>query len=157
MSYAEFDADVVVDARDCIVGRVASQVAQRALDGGAVAVVNAEQAVITGSEEDVMSVYRQRNAVGSDQGPNYPKRPDRIFKRAVRGMVPYKKDRGREALGRLRVYVGNPYDDTASSRDEDGGAVEAEVLEDTSLDRLSNIKFVSLGTVSENLGANVTW
>ena len=156
MSYAEFDADVVVDARDCIVGRVASQVAQRALDGDRVAVVNAERAVITGSEDDVMSTYRQRDAVGSDTGPNYPKRPDRIFKRAVRGMVPYKKDRGREALGRLRVYVGNPYD-AASSRGEDGKAVEAEVLEDTSLDRLSNIKFVSLGTVSENLGANVTW
>ena len=149
MSYAEFEADVVVDARDCIVGRVASQVAQRALDGKRVAVVNAERAVITGSEEDVMSVYRQRDAVGSDRGPNYPKRPDRIFKRAVRGMVPYEKTRGREALGRVRVYVGDPYEDDSS--------VDADVLEDTSLDRLSNIKFVSLGDVSENLGANVTW
>ena len=144
MSYAEYDADVVVDARDCIMGRVASQVAERALDGERVAVVNAEEAVITGSEEDVMSVYRQRDAVGSDRGPNYPKRPDRIFKRSVRGMVPYKQTRGREALERVRVYVGNPYDDAA-------------VLEGTSLDRLSNIKFVSLGDVSENLGANVTW
>ena len=149
MSYAEFEADVAVDARDCIVGRVASQVAQRALDGERVAVVNAERAVITGSEEDVMSVYRQRDAVGSDRGPNYPKRPDRIFKRAVRGMVPYEKTRGREALGRVRVYVGDPYEDDSS--------VDADVLEDTSLDRLSNIKFVSLGDVSENLGANVTW
>ena len=149
MSYAEFEADVVVDARDCIVGRVASQVAQRALDGERVAVVNAERAVITGSEEDVMSVYRRRDAVGSDRGPNYPKRPDRIFKRAVRGMVPYEKTRGREALGRVRVYVGDPYEDDSS--------VDADVLEDTSLDRLSNIKFVSLGDVSENLGANVTW
>jgi large subunit ribosomal protein L13 len=149
MSYAEFEADVVVDARDCIVGRVASQVAQRALDGERVAVVNAERAVITGSEEDVMSVYRQRDAVGSDRGPNYPKRPDRIFKRAVRGMVPYEETRGREALGRVRVYVGDPYEDDSS--------VDADVLEDTSLDRLSNIKFVSLGDVSENLGANVTW
>ena len=149
MSYAEFEADVVVDARDCIVGRVASQVAQRALDGERVAVVNAERAIITGSEEDVMSVYRQRDAVGSDRGPNYPKRPDRIFKRAVRGMVPYEKTRGREALGRVRVYVGDPYEDDSS--------VDADVLEDTSLDRLSNIKFVSLGDVSENLGANVTW
>ena len=149
MSYAEFEADIVVDARDCIVGRVASQVAQHALDGERVAVVNAERAVITGSEEDVMSVYRQRDAVGSDRGPNYPKRPDRIFKRAVRGMVPYEKTRGREALGRVRVYVGDPYEDDSS--------VDADVLEDTSLDRLSNIKFVSLGDVSENLGANVTW
>ncbi|CQR49582.1 MULTISPECIES: 50S ribosomal protein L13 [Haloferax] len=145
MSLAEFDADVVVDARNCIVGRVASEVAQRALAGDTVAVVNAEDAVITGSEEDVMAKYRKRVEVGSDQGPYYPKRPDRIFKRAIRGMLPYKKPRGREALSNVRVYVGNPYD-------EDG-----EMLEDTSLDRLSNIKFISLGEVSEKLGANVTW
>ena len=156
MNYAGYEADVVVDARDCIVGRVASQVAQRALDGDRVAVVNAERAVITGSEDDVMSTYRERDAVGSDQGPNYPKRPDRIFKRAVRGMVPHKETRGREALERVRVYVGNPYDDGAGE-DEEADAVEPAVLEGTSLDRLSTIKFVSLAEVSENLGANVTW
>ena len=156
MNYAEYDADVVVDARDCIVGRVASQVAQRALNGDSVAVVNAERAVITGSEDDVMSTYRERDAVGSDQGPSYPKRPDRIFKRAVRGMVPHKETRGREALERVRVYVGNPYDDGAADGEE-ADAVEPAVLEGTSLDRLSTIKFVSLAEVSENLGANVTW
>jgi large subunit ribosomal protein L13 len=145
MNAAEFDADVVIDARDCILGRVASEVAQKALAGERVAVVNVESAVITGSESDVMSVYRKRVEVGSDRGPYYPKRPDRIFKRAIRGMLPYKKPRGREALDRVRVYVGNPYDD------------EGELLEDTSLDRLSNIKFISLGDVSEKLGANVTW
>jgi large subunit ribosomal protein L13 len=145
MNLAEFEADVVVDARDCILGRVASEVAQRALAGERVAIVNAEHAVITGSEQDVMSVYRKRVEVGSDRGPYYPKRPDRIFKRAVRGMIPYKKPRGREAFERVRVYVGNPYDD------------EGEVLDETSLDRLSNIKFISLGEVSEKLGANVTW
>jgi large subunit ribosomal protein L13 len=145
MSIAEFDADVVVDAGDCILGRVASNVAQHALDGERVAVVNAEQAVITGSREDVMETYETRRDLGSDRGPYYPKRPDRIFKRSIRGMLPYKKDRGREALESVRVYVGNPHD-------EDG-----EVLEGTSLDRLSNIRFVHLGEVSENLGANVTW
>jgi large subunit ribosomal protein L13 len=145
MSLAEFDADVVVDARDCILGRVASEVAQRALDGERVAVVNAERAVITGNESDTMATFRKRVEVGSDRGPYYPKRPDRIFKRSIRGMVPYKKPRGREALENVRVYVGNPYD-------EDG-----EVLDGTSLDRLSNIKFTTLGAVSENLGANVTW
>jgi large subunit ribosomal protein L13 len=145
MSYAEFDADVVVDARDCIMGRVASNVAQRALDGERVAVVNAEQAVITGNEEPTMEVYRKRRDIGSDRGPYYPKRPDRIFKRSIRGMVPYKTTSGREAFENVRVYVGNPYD-------EDG-----EILEGTSLDRLSNIKFTTLGEISEDLGANVTW
>ncbi|WP_276257453.1 50S ribosomal protein L13 [Haloglomus litoreum] len=146
MSYAEYDADIVVDARDCILGRVASNVAERALDGERVAIVNAEDAVITGREEDTMETYRERARVGSDRGPYYPKRPDGIFKRAVRGMVPYKTTRGREAFERVRVYVGDPYDDG-----------EAEVIEGTSLDRLSNIRFTSLGDISEELGANVTW
>ncbi len=146
MSIAEFDADVVVDARDCILGRVASEVAQRALAGESVAIVNAEDAVITGDKEDVFETYRKRIQLGSDSGPYYPRRPDTIFKRSVRGMLPYKKPRGREALESVRVYVGNPYDDR-----------EAEVLEGTSLDRLSNIRFVHLGEVAEQLGANVTW
>ena len=145
MSVAEFDADVVVDARDCILGRVASKVAERALDGERIAVVNAERAVVTGRREDVVGTFQKRRELGSDRGPEYPKRPDRIFKRSIRGMVPYKTPRGREAFEGIRVYMGNPYED------------EAEVLDDTSLDRLSNIKFVSLGDVSDALGANVTW
>lgn len=145
MSAAKFDVDVVIDARDCILGRVASEVAQKALDGDRVAVVNAENAVITGNPESTMETYRKRADVGSDSGPYYPKRPDRIFKRSIRGMLPYKQDHGREAFENVRVYLGNPYD-------EDG-----EVLEGTSLDRLSNIKFISLGEISEKLGANVTW
>jgi large subunit ribosomal protein L13 len=160
MSVAEFDADLVVDARDCILGRVASQVAERALNGERVAVVNAERAVITGSEDQLVEKYQGRREVGSDRGPAYPRRPDRIFKRSVRGMVPHKRPRGREAIENVRVYVGNPYEDGAGpqgQRDGDGEAVEAEVLEGTSLDRLSNIKFVPLGEISEALGANVTW
>ncbi|MFP8888473.1 50S ribosomal protein L13 [Natrialbaceae archaeon A-CW2] len=149
MSVAEYDADIVVDARDCILGRVASEVAQRALDGEAVAIVNAEGAVITGDKTDVFDTFRTRIQLGSDNGPYYPRRPDAILKRSVRGMLPYKKPRGREALENVRVYVGNPYEG-----DEDR---EAEVLEGTSLDRLSNIRFVHLHEVSEQLGANVTW
>ena len=145
MSLAEFEADVVVDARDCILGRVASQVAERAMDGERVAVVNAESAVITGSEDDVIGTFETRRELGSDQGPAYPKRPDGILKRSIRGMVPYKTTRGREAFENVRVYVGNPYDD------------EGEILEGTSLDRLSNIKFVQLDELSESLGAKVTW
>lgn len=144
MSFAEFDADVVVDAQDCILGRVASQVAERALDGERIAVVNAEHTVITGDEDQLTEKFRERREHGSDRGPYYPKRPDRIFKRSIRGMLPYKRTRGREALENVRVYVGNPYDET-------------ERLEGTSLYRLSNIRFVSLGEISESLGANITW
>ncbi len=145
MSAAEFEVDLVVDARDCILGRVASEVAQRALAGERIAVVNAEHAVITGNAESTMATYRKRAEIGSDSGPYYPKRPDGIFKRAIRGMIPYKTKHGREAFENVRVYVGNPYDESG------------EVLDGTSLDRLSNIKFISLGEISKKLGANVTW
>jgi len=145
MSVPDFEAETVIDARDCILGRVASEVAERALDGERVAVINAEQSVITGREEQLVEKYQKRREVGSDRGPYYPKQPDRIFKRSIRGMLPYKKPRGREAYENVRVYKGNP-------NDEDG-----EIIEGTSLDRLSNIKFVQLGTISEQLGANVTW
>ena len=134
MSLAEFEADVVIDARDCIMGRVSTNVAERALD-----------AVIPGSRDDVLGKYEKRSELGSDRGPAYPKRPDRIFKRAIRGMVPYKSKRGREAFSNVRVYVGNPYD-------EDG-----ELVDGTSIDRLSNTRFVTLGEVADHLGANVTW
>jgi large subunit ribosomal protein L13 len=145
MSVTAFGAEVVVDARDCILGRVASQVAERALDGEKIAVVNAESAVITGREEQLVEKYQKRRDIGSDRGPAYPKQPDRIFKRTIRGMLPHKKPRGREAYENVRVYLGNPYEE------------EPERLDDTSLDRLSNIKFVTLGEISESLGANVTW
>jgi large subunit ribosomal protein L13 len=145
MSLAEFDADVVVDARDCVMGRVASNVAERALAGERVAVIYAEDAVITGRREDVFAKYKKRDELGSDRGPAFPKRPDRIFKRAIRGMVPHKKQRGREALSNVRVFVGNPHD-------QDG-----EIVEDTSIDRLSTTRFVTLGEIADHLGANVTW
>ncbi|MFB6161863.1 MAG: 50S ribosomal protein L13 [Halococcoides sp.] len=145
MNANTFEADAVIDARDCILGRVASQVAERALDGERIAVVNAEDAVITGDDEDIVENFRARIAVGSDQGPRSVKRPDALFKRSIRGMLPHKTPRGREALSNVRVYVGNPYDDSGT------------VLENTSLDRLSNIRFVQLGEVSERIGGSVTW
>ena len=145
MSAAEFDAETVIDGRGCILGRVASAVADRALDGERIALVHAEEMIVTGDERDVIARYKQRTDLGSDRGPMYPKRPDGIVKRAIRGMLPHTRPRGREALERVRVYVGNPYED------------DGEVIEGTSLDRLSNIRFVELGEVSEHLGANVTW
>ncbi|GGL55515.1 50S ribosomal protein L13 [Halocalculus aciditolerans] len=145
MSLAEFDADIVVDAGDCIMGRVASNVAELAQQGNTVAVVNAENAVITGNKEDIFGTYRKRAELGSDSGPYYPKRPDGIVKRAIRGMLSYKETDGREAFENIRVFVGN-------HTDEDG-----EVLDGTSLDRLSHIKFVQVGEISEHLGANKTW
>ncbi len=100
-----------LDASGQILGRLASLVAKRLLAGEEVVLVNAEKAVITGARDSVLAEYREKRRIGSQRkGPYFPKRADRILKRTVRGMLPYQKPRGREALKRLRVHVGQPED-----------------------------------------------
>ncbi|MCG2895416.1 MAG: uL13 family ribosomal protein, partial [Vulcanisaeta sp.] len=41
-------------------------------------------------------------------GPKIPRKPDRILRRVIRGMLPRKSGRGREALRRVRVFMGVP-------------------------------------------------
>ncbi|MEM4699479.1 MAG: 50S ribosomal protein L13 [Candidatus Nezhaarchaeales archaeon] len=104
---------VVVDASDLILGRLASHVAKMLLNGNRVVVVNAEKAVISGSKQNIVEEYKEyvlskRRLKNPTKGPKKVRRPDLLVKRAIRGMLPYKKARGREAYKRLRVYVGVP-------------------------------------------------
>jgi large subunit ribosomal protein L13 len=99
----------IIDADNLVLGRLASVIAKRLLNGEQITVVNAEKAIIQGSRKEILEDYLGKNRRGSQKaGPYYPRRPDRIFKRTVRGMLPYQKPRGREALKRLRVYIGIP-------------------------------------------------
>jgi len=100
---------VVVDASGLVLGRAASVIAKRLLNGESIVVVNAEQSVVTGSRAEVIAHYTAARARGSVRsGPHFPRYPDRIFRRTVRGMLPHLKTRGRLALDRLEVHIGVP-------------------------------------------------
>ncbi len=99
----------VIDATGLVVGRAATAIAQRLLAGERIVVVHAEKAVITGSRASVLETYRAHRARGSVRsGPHFPRYPDRIFRRAVRGMLPHLKSRGKVAFGLLGVHIGCP-------------------------------------------------
>lgn len=99
----------IVDASGQVLGRLCSLLAKRLLDGDDVVVVNAEKAIITGSRDSILLEYREKRAIGSQRkGPYFPKGAERIFRRTLRGMLPYQRRRGREALKRFRAYVGTP-------------------------------------------------
>lgn len=51
---------------------------------------------------------RKRCNVNPARGPFHHRAPSKIFKRSVRGMLPYKTFRGRSALKRLRAFEGVP-------------------------------------------------
>ena len=99
-----------------MVGRAASLIAQRLLAGESIVVVNAEKSVITGNRRAVLEHYRAARARGSKRtGPHYPRYPDRIFRRTVRGMLPHLKSRGKVAYARLEVHIGVPAQYVVSS------------------------------------------
>jgi len=100
---------IIIDARGAVLGRMASETAKLLKSGEEVVIVNAEHAIVTGSPKQIVGKYLKRRRIGSPQhGPFFPKRPDLIVRRTVRGMMEYKKPSGRNAYKRLRVHIGLP-------------------------------------------------
>ncbi len=102
----EHKANLVIDAAHAVLGRVASYAAKQALLGKTIAIVNCNQALVTGrvrSTIDEYNITRKRGGA-SLNGPFFPKHPDRIMKRTVRGMLDYTKQRGLDAFKRVRCY-----------------------------------------------------
>ncbi|MDI9611002.1 MAG: 50S ribosomal protein L13 [Archaeoglobales archaeon] len=136
---------VVIDASGHILGRLSSVIAKRLLSGERIVVVNAEKAVITGDKSAIFEKYKVKYDRGSkEKGPYFPKHPEKIFKRTVRGMLPWDSRRGREAYRRLRVFIGIPEE----LKDKSFQKVENAMLEKVS----KTEKFVFLEEVSKHLG-----
>ena len=100
---------VIVDAKGLILGRMASEVAKRLLNGESIMIINAEEAVISGKRLSIVRNAQEFLQVGHHRkGPLHFRNPERIVKKVVRGMLPRTKPRGIEALKRLKVYTGSP-------------------------------------------------
>ncbi|MBS1193707.1 MAG: rpl13p [Methanomicrobiales archaeon] len=136
---------VVVNAEGMILGRMASLLAHRLMAGEEIAVVNAEKAVISGTKARVFAIYEKKRSRGSREGgPFFPRRPDHLVKRTIRGMLPYKREPGREAFHRVKVYVGVPPEFTGK---------EMESFPEAHVSRLSSPRYVTVGAVSTFMGA----
>lgn len=121
--------ETTIDATDRILGRLSSDVAKKLLKGYKITIINAEKAVVTGEPKMIMKRFRTKIERGDPHhGPYYPKRPAGIIKRSVRGMLPYKKTKGRDALKRLKVYSANPENLKADKNDKGLGDLECRFI-----------------------------
>ena len=138
----------IIDATGHVVGRMASVIAKRLLNGEEIVVVNAENAIITGKKSVVFQEYRTRHQRGSTAsrmrgiGPLYPRRPDMILRRTISRMMPYQQGRGRDAPKHLRVYLSVP----AEFKDKPLETIEI-------AKRAPQGPFVRLGEMSKLLGS----
>lgn len=137
---------MILDATDLVLGRMASQIAKKLLDGKEVVVVNADKAVISGSKKSTLSEYdawtEVRSLVDPTQGPFHPKNPGDLLRRTVRGMLPIQKSKGREAFDRLSAYPGVP----SQFEGED-----METFPKSNVNQLSTRRFIRLGELSKHL------
>jgi len=101
---------IVIDATNAILGRLASHVAKLLLSGKRVIIVNSEKALIIGNKKNILEKYRKKRSLGrgSLKGPYFPRKPEAILRRTVRGMLPYKTSHGKEAFKRLKCYTSIP-------------------------------------------------
>ena len=109
-------------------------------------IVNAEKAVISGKRRQVIESYKARTnlrtATSPWKGPFHYRRPDKFLKRTVRGMLPFKTSRGREAFRRLTVYLGVP-DHIIKE--------EIQVMRNIDATRLKN-KYITIKELAKELG-----
>lgn len=112
----------IVNADGLILGRMASKIAKRLLNGEQIIIVNAEKAIISGRQKSKVSEARRFLEVGGvNRGPFHYRRPDRIVRKTVKGMLPIRQSRGKNAYKRLKTYIGVPdgvKDQTMESMEE---------------------------------------
>jgi large subunit ribosomal protein L13 len=103
---------VVIDGTGAVFGRLATQVAKALLNGEEIQLVNSENMLISGDPKVLTQKFLARRRIQNkgtpEYSPKWPKVPHLLVKRMIRGMLPHKSARGREAIKRLMVYTGNP-------------------------------------------------
>ncbi len=114
----------LVDAKDKVLGRMATQIAMRlrgkhkpiftphADTGDFVVVVNADKVVLTGKKWDSKIYYRHSGYIGGLKEISatklLKKRPEDILRFAVKRMLP-KNSLGRRQFKKLKVYAGSDH------------------------------------------------
>jgi large subunit ribosomal protein L13 len=136
---------LVINADRLILGRMATTVAKRLLQGEEIAVVNAEKAVISGRKGNKVTEAKEFLGVGGvNRGPYHYRRPDRIVRKTIKGMLPFKQPKGKEAYRRLKVFIGVP---------EDLKNVKMETVADADSKKLK-CSYFSVGQFSKEIGWN---
>ena len=135
----------IYDGTDMLLGRLASNVAKAALLGDEVTVVNCDKVIVSGKKEQVFARYVQRqNRRGYPlKSQKLPRLSDRFVRRAIRGMLPWKQERGQSAFNRIMCHIGLP---------EDFSGKELITVKEANMTKLPNARFITVKEIVIHLG-----
>ena len=134
----------IIDASGAVLGRLSTFTAKRLLKGEEIAVVNSEKAIISGRKSSIKNRYKVKRDVGTyRKGPFFPRMPDQIVKRTIRGMIPYQTPHGRTAFKRLKCYIGIPKE------------LEGKKFESIKDAEKLPVDYVTIEELSKSLGAKI--
>ena len=136
---------MIIDAKNLILGRLATVAAKKALLGEKIDVVNCEKAVVSGKSKQILQHYKWKISIGgtAQKGPYFPKKSEKFGKRTIRGMLPHKKYKGREVLKNIKCYYGIP---------KDFENKKLETIKEAHVGKIKNTKYLSVGHICNQLG-----
>ena len=135
---------MIINAENLILGRMATFAAKKALLGEKIDIINCEKAVMTGNKKQILAKYKWKREIGRPtKGPFIPRRADMFVRRTLRGMLPYKQEKGRKAFDNLMCYMGVP----EKFKDK-----ETEKIEKADTSKLPNLKFITIETICKFMG-----
>ncbi len=138
------NSKMIINAQNLILGRLASFAAKKALLGEKIDIINCGNAVVIGSKKEVLDKYKRKSLKGTPKkGPFFQKNVERFVKRSIRGMLPYKKERGKTALKKIKCYVDIPQ----NLKDK-----EILHLEQFDVFKTHNLNFVRIDQICKFLG-----
>ena len=133
----------VIDAEGAILGRIATHVASRLLKGEEISIINTEKTIITGKKKSIKEHYQKKRDLGTyRKGPFFPRMPDMLVKRTVRGMIPYQTPHGRAAFKKLKCYIGIPKEFEKKDKEKIDAAEKTPA------------EFITVGELSRALGVD---
>lgn len=139
---------MIIDAKDAVLGRLSSFAAKQVLLGNKVDVVNCEEAVVSGKKQAILANYIRRiDRKAPTKGPYLYRRPDFFVKRTIRGMLPFKRARGREVYHNIKCHIGMP----ENLRNE-----KVTVLENASASKIHSTDHLKVKDVCKAIGWKTT-
>lgn len=137
---------MIINAENLVLGRLSSLAAKKALAGEKVDIINSEKSIVIGTKSNILKKYHRKRKMGRPHvGPFFPRRPDLIVKRTIRGMLPYKQEKGKKAFKNIKCYMNIP----SSFKDKKTETFSSAKLSPNIL------KFITLKELSKELGWQV--